>query len=82
MVALNDAALAARVEAQRLRGEATSLKLTTRVNVALSHAHLDRMSAQADRARARRLEPLPSPWSGLRWVQSYDALDQTLVPLP
>ena len=82
VVALNDSAEAPRVDARRLRAQARGLRLTARDNVARSHRRLGMAHAEADKARARRLEPLPSPWSGLRWMQSYDALEQTLVPLP
>lgn len=82
MVALNDSAAAARGDAKRLRGEAQQLRLMVRGNVARSHERLGRAQAEADKARARRLEPVPSPWSDLHWVQTYDTLERTLVPLP
>jgi len=61
-------AQAARIDARRLRQQARELKLK---------AHFE-----ADRARANRLESRPSPWSELRWTQTYETLEQTLVPLP
>ena len=82
MVALNDSAQAARVDARRLRGQAQALRKLARTNVARSHEKLDRAHVEADRALARRLEPLPSPWSNLRWTQTYETLERTLVPLP
>jgi hypothetical protein len=82
MVALNDSAAAARDDARRLRGRAEELRQMVRGNVARSHERLDRAQAQARTAEARRFQPLPSPWSDLRWVQGYETLEQTLVPLP
>jgi hypothetical protein len=82
MVALNDSAAAARADAKRLRGQAQELRQMVRGNVARSHERLDRAQVQARRAQAQRLQPLPSPWSDLRWMQAYGTLEQTLVPLP
>lgn len=82
MAALNESAQAARSDSRRLRGEAHELRLAARGGVARAHERVMTAHAEADRARARRLAALPSPWSELRWVQSYDALERTLVPLP
>ena len=82
MVALTDTAAAARGDARRLRGQTQELRQLVRGNVARSHERLGLAQAEAERARARRLEPLPSPWSDLRWTQTYETLDRTLVPLP
>ena len=82
MASLKAKAHAARIEARRLRHQADSLKLNTRGNLASSREQLERALAETDRARARRDEPQPSPWSELCWVQTYEALEQTLVPLP
>jgi hypothetical protein len=82
VASLNAAAEAARVDATRLRNEARELKLLARGNLARSRERLDRAQVQTDRARATRAEPMPSPWSELRWTQPYETLEQTLVPLP
>jgi hypothetical protein len=82
VAALNDSAAAARGDARRLRGEMQELRLLVRGNVARSHERLGRAQAEAEKAQARRLEPLPSPWSELRWTQTYETLERTLVPLP
>ena len=82
MATLNTAAHAARVEAARLRTDAQALKLSVRGNLARSRERLGKAQCEADRVRARRVEPMPSPWSPLRWIESYETLDQTLVPLP
>jgi hypothetical protein len=74
-------AQAARGDARRLRHEAEELKLKARGNVARSRKRLGRAQVETDRARANREEPLPSPWSELRWTRAYETLDQTLVPL-
>ena len=82
MASLTDAALAARVDATRLRSEAQSLKLALRGNLVCSRERLGRAHLEASRTRARRDEPQPSPWSELRWTQTYESLEQTLVALP
>ena len=74
-------ARAARVEAQRVRIQSQELRLAVRGNLARSREHLGRAQNESDKALARRLEPLPSPWSELRWRQTYETLDQTLVQL-
>ena len=82
MAPLSASAHKARLDAKRLRDESQMLKLHMRGNLARSRERLGRAQAETDRARAKRFEPLPSPWSDLRWAQSYDTLDRTLVPLP
>lgn len=82
MASLSAEAQAARVDARRLRQQAESLKLSVRRNLGCSCERLERALAETDRARARRDEPQPSPWSELRWVRAYETLEQTLVPLP
>jgi hypothetical protein len=82
LAALNTSAQRARLDAQHLRAQAQVLKLRVRRNVARSRERLGQAQVETDRARAKRVEPLPSPWSELRWAQSYDTLDRTLVPLP
>lgn len=82
MATLNASARAARVDARRLRNEAQVLKLSVRGNLARSRERLGKAQLETDKARAMRVEPLPSPWSELRWAQSHDTLDRTLVPLP
>jgi hypothetical protein len=79
---LRSEAQAARADAARLRKQTQELKLGVRSNLASSRARLEAAQAAADRARARRVEPQPSPWSELRWTQTYEALDLALVPLP
>ncbi len=76
------AAEAARLDARRLRHEAEALRLAVRGSLACSRERLGRAHVEAGKARARRVEPLPSPWSDLRWMQSYETLDLTLVSLP
>jgi hypothetical protein len=82
MAALMEWAQETRVDAERLRGQARELRVMARSNVARSHERLGRAQAEADKARGRRLQPLPSPWSALQWMQTYDTLERTLVPLP
>jgi hypothetical protein len=79
---LKSGARAARANAARLRSEAEGLKLAVRGSLACSRERLETAQSAADDARAKRDEPLPSPWSELRWTQSYETLEQTLVPLP
>jgi hypothetical protein len=81
VASLSVTARAARVDARRIQSESKSLKLRVRGNLARSRARLGEAELQASKARARRLEPLPSPWSELRWVRTYETLDRTLVPL-
>ena len=82
MAPLPSGARAARADAMRLRNEAQTLKLAVRDSLAGSRERLERAQVAADRARAKRDEPQPSPWSELRWIQTYEALELTLVPLP
>jgi len=72
----------ARRDARRLRQQAAELKLKARGSVSRSQRRVGRALFEADRARANRLESRPSPWSELRWTQTYETLEQTLVPLP
>jgi hypothetical protein len=78
---LTTAARAARLDATRLRSDSHALRLAVRGNLARSRRRLEKAHVEADRAQARRLEPLPSPWSRLRWTETYDSLDRTLVPV-
>jgi hypothetical protein len=82
VASLNAEAQAARVDATRLRTQAQALKLAVRRNLACSRERLEQALSETDRARARRDEPMPSPWSELRWTHRYETLEQTLVPLP
>ena len=82
MAPLTYEARVARVEATRIRREARELRLAVRGNLARSRQRLGRAQVEADRAQARRAEPLPSPWSELRWTQPFETLEQILVPLP
>jgi hypothetical protein len=70
-----------RGDAKRLRQETEDLKLRVRGNLALSRERLGSARLQADRAWANRVESRPSPWSELQWTQTYEALEQTLVPV-
>jgi hypothetical protein len=79
---LSGTAQAARLDARRLRIESEELKARVRGNVARSRERLEKAQVEAERARARCVEPLPSPWSELCWTQTYDSLEQTLVLLP
>lgn len=81
MAELSSEALAARVAARRVRGEAAEVRLHVRSNLALSRERRRRAHVQLERARAQRDEPLPSPWSELRWRHTYEPLELTLVPL-
>jgi hypothetical protein len=82
VASLSSEARAVRTDAARLRIEALGLRLAVRGNLARSREGLGRAQMEADRARARRVEPLPSPWSELRWTTTYETLERTLVPLP
>ena len=82
MAPLTSGARAARADAGRLRDEAQELKLMVRGSLAASRERLQRAQVAADRARAKRDEPQPSPWSDLHWSQTYETLERTLVPLP
>ena len=79
---MNGSARAARLEARRLRNESQELKLTVRSNLARSQVRLGRAQVEAEWIRARRGEALPSPWSELRWTQTDENLERTLVPVP
>ena len=81
MASLSVTARSARVDARSIRSESKSLKLRMRRNLARSRARLGAAELEASKARAWRLEPLPSPWSELRWIRTYETLDRTLVPL-
>jgi hypothetical protein len=82
MAPLSAAARAARADAVRLRTETQVLKFQVRGSLARSRERLGTAQAQTHRARAKRFEPWPSPWSELYWTQSYETLERTLVPLP
>ena len=81
MASLSVTARAARVDARRIRSESSSLKLRVRGNLNRAHERLGKAELEASRVRARRVEPLPSPWSELRWTRTCESLDRTLVPL-
>jgi hypothetical protein len=78
---LSAEAEAARAEASRLRNEAQALKLVVRVNLACSRERLGAAHGEFDRAQAEQVEPVPSPWSDLPWIETYATLDRTLVPV-
>jgi hypothetical protein len=82
VAALTSEAAAARVDATRLRRKTRELKRSVRVNLARSRERLDKAQVEANRAQACCGEPLPSPWSELRWNRSLETLEKTLVPLP
>ena len=77
MAPLSTAARATRFEAGRRRDDSEALKRVALGNLARSRENLGQ--AQAEAERARRVEPLPSPWSALHWTEAYEALDATLV---
>ena len=81
MASLNADAQAARVKARRVRNRSQALRLVVRGNLARSHERLEKAQVESDRARARRDEPLPSPWSELHWSEAHATFDQTLVPV-
>ncbi len=81
MASLNAEAQAARVEARRVRNDSYLLRLTLRGNLARSRERVGQARAETARAHARRLRPLPSPWSELFWSETYETLDRTLVPV-
>ncbi|HZC74746.1 MAG TPA: hypothetical protein VE220_02135 [Gaiellaceae bacterium] len=76
---MNAAAQAARAEASRLRTEAQTLKRVVRANVACSRERMGEAHVEFDRAEL--VGPVPSPWSELRWIETYATLDHTLVPV-
>jgi hypothetical protein len=79
VAALIPEARAARVEARRLRVESVMLKRALRESNAHSLEQLRDAEDALSRVRARRSEPLPSPWSTLRWLQDDEALAVVLV---
>jgi hypothetical protein len=73
---------AARRAARRLRNEAEGLKLATRDSLACSRRRLDQARLEAERARTKQAEPMPSPWSELRWTHDDAALAGVLLAVP
>jgi DNA anti-recombination protein RmuC len=82
MAALSAEAREAREQAGRLRVEARELKFSLRASAAHSREQLREAETALSRVRARRSDPLPSPWSLLSWTYSDEEVDRTLVPLP
>ena len=82
MATLTAEAQVARKDAARLRRETRELKRVVRGNLARSRQRLGKAHVEAERSRACLVEPLPSPWSELRWTRSLETLEKTLVPLP
>lgn len=80
MAPLNDARVA-RSAAMRLRSESQGLKLTVRGNLARSRYGLAKANLEAEKTRALRVAPLPSPWSELLWSEAHEKFDRTLVPV-
>jgi hypothetical protein len=79
MVALIEAAQAARLEAQRLRLEERRLRIRMRAHQATQE---ELMAAAAARAAGyQRVRTVPSPWSTLQWLREDEQLAQTLVPV-
>jgi hypothetical protein len=76
------AAHAARAEAERLRVDASALRLAARQGHVLATARKERAEAEAaTAARVRRAVRAASPWSGLAWLREDEALDRVLVAL-
>lgn len=81
MAELNSPARSARLDARRLRRETAEVRLRVRDNLACSRERLQRAQVEMNRTQTRRDEPLPSPWSELRWTHAYGPLELTLVPV-
>ena len=81
MASLSAEARAARFESQRMRDDMRTLRFVMRGNLERSREGVNQAKAETERARARRARPLPSPWSELAWLETYETLDCTLVPL-
>jgi hypothetical protein len=81
VAALIPEACAARAEARRLRADMAELRLATRESA--DHSLEQRRTAEAalTRITARRSEPLPSPWSTLRWSCDATPLSGVLVAI-
>ena len=74
-------ARAVRAEAEWLRGQAVTLKVAVRANAKYNREQRRSAEAALQRIQARSDEPLPSPWSTLRWSSDHDALADVLVPV-
>jgi uncharacterized protein YjiK len=81
MAALIDEARAVRRDAQRLRTQTARLKLSCRARVVIAQTALAAAEQVKLRIEARRIEPLPSPWSTLDWVYDDRTLHNVLVPV-
>jgi hypothetical protein len=80
-----DAARAARAEAQRLRVDASELRLAVQRSLRLAAVWKERSrtaAATATAARVQRARPAASPWSSLEWLGGDDdELRRVLVPV-
>jgi hypothetical protein len=81
MAALIDEARAARRDALRLRTQTAGLKLSCQARVVIAQRAIATAEQVTLRIEARRIEPLPSPWSTLDWVYDARTLHDVLVPV-
>ncbi len=81
MAPLIDEARAARKDAQRLRTQTAGLKLSCQARVVIARTALATAKQVTLGIEARRIEPLPSPWSTLDWVYDDPTLHNVLVPV-
>jgi len=81
VAALIPEARAARMEADRLRKETDSLKVSVRESAARSRKQLHAAEVALSRVHELRHEPLPSPWSSLQWIYDEETLAGVLVSI-
>jgi hypothetical protein len=79
VVALIEAARAARAESQRLRVDARALRAATHASTAAVRAKTTETAATAAVVQATRPYTLPSAWSSLRWRREDPELEHVLV---
>ena len=82
MATLIPDARSARLEAARLRAETQALEYAVRKSASRSCEQLRAAESSLSRVRARRCEPVPSPWSTLNWASDDESLAGVLVSLP
>jgi hypothetical protein len=77
-----NAARAARAEAQRLRVDASELRLAVHRSLRLAAARKETAeTAAATAARTQRAGLVASPWSSLEWLGDDEELRRVLVPV-
>jgi hypothetical protein len=79
LVALIEAARAARAEAERLRVDARSLRAATHASTEAVRAKTAQTAAAAAVAEETRPRTLPSAWSSLHWRREDPELEHVLV---